>query len=360
MREKEIAVIYDLIVVGNGIAAQTFLFELFNSQKFASADVNNSQNYSVAQVFSDEISPPCSLKTTSTVALSGIEEDVSPLGNELRSSYFLFEEFVKKHSPIGVRPVVQSIVFTNSVDEAKLIRRYKKLTELNDPLLNGVRMGVQTHAFHITPEELRAWFVDFLNGQSSLKRISQFVRSIEKNEQGNVVCHLLNGENIVAKKIVLATGSYSKIFSHFFHIEELPEQMQETEILAGSYLERTVDFNLPSFLISVDGHKCVYRADEKKLVIGSVSENGAFITADLASLEKIISLFNENLSFNIGALSEFKVQTGLRHKGKKRRPIFRAIDAEKKVFMISGMYKNGFTFSHMAAKEILSHLQVSL
>lgn len=353
MSEKEIAVIYDLIVVGNGIAAQTFLFELFNSP---AADVNISQNYSVAQIFADEISPPCSLKTTSTVALSGIEEGVSPLGNELRTSYYLFEDFVKKHAPKGVRPVVQSIVFTNPKDEQKLIRRYKKLTELNDPLLNGKRMGVQTDAFHITPEELKSWFEEFLNNHSSINRMRQFVKSVEKNEQGQFVCHFLNGENIVSKKILLATGAYSKIFSTFFNFEEMSGEMNETEILAGSYLERIVDFNLPSFLISVDGNKCVYRADERRLVIGSVSENGAFITADLAGLKKIVQLFNDNLSFNIGEPGDFKIQTGLRHKGKKRRPIFRALDNEKKIFMISGLYKNGFTFSHLAAREVLKEL----
>lgn len=43
--------VYDLIVVGNGLAAQTFLFELFRHLK---SDVKKSQNFSVAQIFSEE------------------------------------------------------------------------------------------------------------------------------------------------------------------------------------------------------------------------------------------------------------------------------------------------------------------
>jgi hypothetical protein len=59
-------VIYDLIVVGNGLAAQTFLFELFNQH----GEVVKSQNFSVAQVAAEGIAPACSLRTTATVSLS--------------------------------------------------------------------------------------------------------------------------------------------------------------------------------------------------------------------------------------------------------------------------------------------------
>jgi hypothetical protein len=69
-------VIYDLIVVGNGIAAQTFLFELFTK-----LDVKKRQNFSVAQIYSEDIALSCSLRTTATVSLNGIEEGVSDLGN---------------------------------------------------------------------------------------------------------------------------------------------------------------------------------------------------------------------------------------------------------------------------------------
>lgn len=336
--------IYDLLVVGNGHAAQTFLFELFN--------FNNNQNFSVAQVYADEISPPCSLRTTATVALSGIEEGISPLGDELRTSYFLFEEFFKKHRPDGISPVVQYILHSKEEEKEKLLRRYQELKPIESSLFQTEMSGVEMDSYLISPEKLKDWLDKKCDSHLKLSRIKNFVKAIEKTEAGFVECTLLNGDVLVSKKILLATGAYSKIFSTFFSCEE----MAPTSILAGSYLERLVDFDCPSFFLTLDGNKCVYRSEEKKLVIGSVSEKGAFTTGDFEGLKTLVTLFQKHLALDIGRLEDFKMVTGLRHKGRQRRPIYKALDAEKKIFMISGLYKNGFTFAHLAAREVLKEL----
>lgn len=330
---------YDLIVIGNGLAAQTFLFELFNATK--------SQNFSVAQVYADEISPPCSLRSTATVALSGIEEGVSPLGNELRDAYFLFESFFKTHSPEGIEPVVQYILHSTEDEKEKLTRRYEKLSPVRSDLLKKEMTGIEMDSYQISPDVFKKWFEKKLNS-FNLQRVKNFARNVEKDEFGHVVCTLLNGDVMKAKKLVLATGAYAKIFSPFFPAAD----MAPTQILSGSYLERTINLNRDSFFITLDGNKCVYRSREKQLVIGSVSQKGPFESGDFAGLKDLVALFKRHLAVEIGDIEDFKMVTGLRHKGRQRRPIYKALDAEKSLYMISGFYKNGFTFSHLAARTL--------
>lgn len=341
--------IYDLIVVGNGLAAQTFLFELFNQK----STVIKNQNFSVGQVYSDEISPPCSVRTTATVALSGIEEGISPLGNELRESYFLFEKFFETHKPLGVEKVNQFILHSNAEEKEKLTRRYKTLSPIVADFLREEMTGVEMESYQISPQTFKSWLEEKI-GSFEIDRNKNFVRSMELNDLGHVELTLLNGQILTAKKILLATGAYSKIFSSFFKTSE----MDATGVLAGSYLERSVDLQRPSFFITLDGNKCVYRSNEKQLVIGSVSQKGAFESADFEELKSIVKLFKDHLKIDIGEMDDYKMITGLRHKGRQRRPIYKALDSEKKIIMISGFYKNGFTFSHLAAREILKDLNL--
>ena len=87
--------IYDLAVIGNGIAAQSFLWNL--SQK-----ESKSQNFSIAHIYSEKLAPACTLRSSATVSLNGIDEDVSALGNDMRESFFLFDELFKKYRTDGV------------------------------------------------------------------------------------------------------------------------------------------------------------------------------------------------------------------------------------------------------------------
>ena len=73
---------YDLTVVGNGIAANLFLIEYLSKK---------SQN--VLQVHSEDKTPPCSLSTTGTVVLDGVRMGVSPLGDLIYRSFDAFKNY---------------------------------------------------------------------------------------------------------------------------------------------------------------------------------------------------------------------------------------------------------------------------
>ncbi len=338
--------IYDIIVVGNGLAAQTFLFELFN-------DVKKSQNFSVAQIFSEEIAPSCSLRTLATVSLSGIEEGISDLGNELYSSFFMFEEFVNKHAPQGIERVEQIVSYTTPKEKGKMERRYKKLHVLTDPLFKEEFEGVRLNSYITSPEIYSSWFDEKINNHK-IDRIKNFVNNVNVNDEGIVECTLLSGKKILARKILLCTGAYSKIFSDFY---ETPTILKEkTHSVAGSFLERSIDLNRPSFFVVIDGLKLVYRSEEKLLTLGVSSTQGAFLSVDFNELNSALDFFHQKLNLSLGTLSDFKVKTGLRHKGIQRRPFYAALHEDKPIYLISGLYKNGFTFAHLTAREMLKNI----
>lgn len=341
--------VYDLIVVGNGIAGQTFLLKLINKLK---EDVNKSQNYTVAQIFSAEITPACSLRSTATVSLSGIEEGISELGNELRDSFFLFEDFVKNHQPSGVELVKQVVTFTTQREKEKFLRRYKKLFHLSHPLFEAEIDGVELNSYLIDPELYGDWH----NQKIASEKIDQkkdFLKNITVDDHGLIVCELINNEVLKARKVVLCTGAYAKVFSQHF---SLTEDLKDTQVVAGSYLEKSIELSMPSFYITLNGHHLIYRSSVRTLILGTASLFGAITGPDLGELFNIYNLFSSHLNFSLGAFSDFKAVVGLRHKAKKRRPMASALNNEKSVFMINGLYKNGFSFSHLCADVVMRDL----
>lgn len=337
--------VYDLIVVGNGLAAQVFLHELFTN-------VKNSQTFSVAQIFSEEISPACSLRSTASVSLSGIEEGVSELGDELRKSYFHFENFYQLFRPSGVEGVEQLITAFSLEEKQKLQRRYKDLSEQSHILFKEPLYGKKLQSYIISPQLLFNWFEEQL-AQAKFFRRKNFVHSVSKNSEGLIECHLLGGEQIVGRKILFCTGAYAKIYAHFF---EMITPLERTQVVAGSFLEREVDLKCDSFYFTHHGHNLIYRKMDHKLILGSASTKGPFTQTNFKELSFILELFKERLSLSLGEMNEFRILTGLRHKGIKRRALYGPLDEEKKVFLMSGFYKNGYTFAFYTAKEIMKTL----
>jgi hypothetical protein len=336
--------IYDLVVIGNGIAAQSFLWNLSNTD-------SKSQNFSIAHVYSNEIAPPCSFRSSATVSLNGIEEDVSPLGNDMREAFFLFEDLYKKYQPNGVEVVTRKVIATNENDTKKLTRRYKILKSISSESLKITYPGAEYTSYIITPEV----FLDWMGKHITVKKNNYpfFVRDISEVD-GVFNLKLQSKEVILAKKILFATGAYAKIFEKFYAPPESASIENKNMIKAGSYLERSIDLGPKSFYLSIDGHQILYRKNsfEQKLIIGSVTTIGAYEAPDFCELNELFSKLKALVTFDMGNISDYKVVTGLRHKGPKRLAICEAIDLEKRLFRINGLYKNGYTLGLLAAKRM--------
>ena len=152
-------------------------------------------------------------------------------------------------------------------------------------------------------------------------------------------------------------GAYSKIFENFFIPLDADSKEVKNSIKAGSYFEKYCDLGKDSFYLSIDGHQVLYRknAYESKLIIGSATTMGAFEVPDYQALSLIFNKVKPLLTFDIGEMKDFKVITGLRHKGPKRLLISECLDNEQKsLFRINGLYKNGYTMAFLASKRMLN------
>ena len=340
--------IYDLAVIGNGIAAQTFLWNLSQMDCI-------SQNFSVAHIYSEKLAPACTLRSSATVSLNGIDEDVSPLGNDMREAFFMFDDLFKKHSPQGVEEVTRTVVSTNESDTKKLTRRYKTLKTVESKLIKNQFEGAQYSSYIITPKVFTQWLSD--NTQIKKTNFELFLKDLNKyNDHYQLI--LENGEVVRAKKILFAMGAYSLIFEKFLLPLEAESAEVKNSIKAGSYFEKNCDLGKDSFYLSIDGHQVLYRknAYESKLIIGSATTMGAYEVPDYQALSLIFNKVKPLLTFDIGEMTDFKVITGLRHKGPKRLLISECIDdgEQKSLFRINGLYKNGYTMAFLASKRMLN------
>lgn len=347
--------IYDLAIIGNGISAQTFLWQM--SRAFS----ENPGPLSLAHIYADHLLPPCTQNSCATVSLNGISPGVSPLGEEMREAYFLFLEFYQKFRPAGVEEVERAVICTHPEFEKKLTRRYKKLEEVSSPYFHQKYKGVQYPSFLINAGQLSSWLTDqvHLNSKGSFTKTDflDFAKDVQ-HDGNHYSITLTNNGTLKAKKVIFFTGAYAKILGSFF--TELNQHMSEKGhvVRPGSFLEKNVDLNLPSFYLSIDDSHLLYRSNawEKKLIIGNSSGEGAYAMADYHALSKLISKLSAIMTFPLGHLDEYSVATGLRHKGPRRQLMAKALDSNQSIFYINGLYKNGFTFSFLAAKNIVKIL----
>lgn len=336
--------IYDLVVIGNGIAAQIFLWNLFEDIKC--------QDFSVAQISDEKLAPACTLRSSATVSLNGISEDVSPLGNDMRAAYYLFEKFVEEHHPDGVIKVDRHVISTNENDENKLIRRYKKVEQINSPFFNMSHRGVIYPSYLINNDFYHSWLQR--HSSKSVDSFNLFIKNIKKNDEGFFECESSCQQVVIAKKVLLATGAYAKIFNGFFYDLTGIDKESKNEIKAGTYLEKEIVLPFNSFYLSIDSYNILYKSNI--LQIGSTSVLGAFSSAPLVECNEILKHCQKYVSFDLGEISEYQKITGLRHKAPKRMIECSESLVTPGLFHFNGLYKNGFSMSFLGARKIINLL----
>lgn len=348
MEKKRSKNIYDLAVIGNGIAAQSFLWNLSMNTNF-----NGGEPYSIAHLYTEKIAPPCSLRSSATVSLNGVEEDVSPLGNDLREAYYLFENFFNQHCPEGVEKIKRSVLSTNENDTAKLKRRYKALSWIEPNNIKGKYLGIEYFSYVITPKDFLKWMTSQIKIPKD--NFPYMVKDIIKNKEDFTIV-LQDESTLLTKKILFATGAFSKIFENFYLFSKENSFEEKNAIKSGTYLERDLYLGEKSFYITIDGNLLLYRknCNENKLIIGSLSNEGAYEFPDIKSLSELLLKLNEIVTFDLGHIKDYSIVTGLRHKGKKRMLICTSLDDEKKIFTLNGLYKNGYSLSFLGAKRMQS------
>jgi|GEM_PF-647787 len=346
---------YDLAVIGNGIAAKMSLFYLAQSLK----NTDKFKDYSILNVFDEKLAPACSLKTTSTVSLNGIKEGVSELGDELREAFFHFCDFYKHYHPAGIYPSKQYLFATSIEGIEKLRLRYTDdLSKISHPLMKGLHHGVVLDSFIIIPEV----FLAFLDAEISRLNITtqeDFVLNINESED-QVLIETKSHATFKAKKLLLGTGAYTKIFQDIFLKEQIEEsffdRIDKSKVVSGSYLLFEGFEHDENFYFTFDDINVVYRKNSKELIIGSTTVEGAYLTPVMHRLFEIYHKVKSEFLIEIPSFDLFKIVTGLRHKGMKRRPFSAIISKEKRIHLMGGLYKNGWSLPFYYGKRDLKFI----
>ncbi len=339
---------FDLVIIGNGIAAKTLLFELFKTLK---ASETNCQNFSVAQIFSNQHFPNCSEKSTATISLNGVDVGVSTLGDLLVEGYDEFCNFVYNNQPDGIELVDQYIISTDGDNDQKLSRRFNQLTSLDFKLLKNSHKGVLLKSFLLSPTIFNSW-IDSRNSLHSFLQIEDVVKDVKTISAEHVLVELFGGKSIKSKYVVICSGAYFNILKNF-NQDNL--EFFSDSVVSGSYLVRDFFYD-QSFFLTLNGHNVFYRNQDNKLIIGSSSQKGNFMLPRSNELCDILDYLTKHLNLDLGSLDQFKMITGLRHKGPKRLPICGFVDEKKKISVISGLYKNGYTLSFSMSKKMINLL----
>jgi hypothetical protein len=335
--------IKNIVTIGDGIAAWCLHDELLKLP-----------NVKITNISSSDLFNPCSLSTTSLNCLRGTRRGLTDLGDKVIDSYEVFEEFYKTENPSGVYEGIEYQLWREDQHE-KWMRRYSDYLRTEDnPFLQDKLISKfnyqKNDAYFIEPIKLKQWF---RSRHSEVNYVSGFVTSINKvNEQYTLTSSL--GSNEKFDKVVLCTNHATHLLGRGYS-EKFDYYLSHCKPVAGTYLEIPLpeSFVGSNYNIAIGSHHFIVRSDSKRLQVGSTSDNKVDI--DLPNNKDILNLYN-NLqrcfTFELPDFDSFKKYVGIRHKGFERNPFWGKISGNESIYSVCGLYKNAFSFSFLAAKEL--------
>lgn len=335
-----------IITIGDGIAAWCLHHKIQNQAEYQIKNIS----------FNSEI-PQCSKSTTSLNCLRGTRAGLTELGEKIRESYFLFEEFNEKHAPSGVALGVEHSLWPFENDD-KWRRRYKEFgtskdSEFVTSLIESEQSYTPNPAYFIDPIALESWFKE---NTVNVDYVNSFVTLIEKSEEKYIV-KTSDGKEHIADKVIVCTNHAAMKLAHGFN-EKVDYYLDHCKPVAGSYLQIDIndfDFKIEtseSFNIAFESKHFIYRKEAGIVQIGSTSENRSdSLVPQKEKLRAIYDYVNENTTFDLPDFEAFTMHAGIRHKGFERKPKWGSVDGSG-LFMICGLYRNAFTFSFLAAEDI--------
>ena len=328
---------FDLLILGSGICAQSILFELSKSDRF------DLDTLKIGQVSGDTLTTPCSLNSTSVVSLSGTSRGMSPLGDLIVDSYHYTVNQIMPMFDKNFYPAKQFFIYDERKDEAQFLRRNKEIVD--HTIFDYKFRGNQESCFILDNEGL-------LNDLSneidtlSLTKINDTIVDVSYDKYVT----LLSGKKLYADKIVCALGAYSNQFLNNMDHDHL----NRSKVVPGDYLVfQNVDIGEESLVITMGHYNLVYRAYSKTILIGGTSLRDEWSAVDYVELRPLYDFF-KNIIKTLPDFSKGEVKTGLRFKGRRRRPFLGEI--KDSIYSFHGVYKNGFTFSFYMAREFVKGL----
>ncbi|WP_127716213.1 FAD-dependent oxidoreductase [Halobacteriovorax sp. HLS] len=328
---------FDILVLGNGICAQSILFEMSNNSKF------DLDSLKVAQISQNSVLAPCSDNTTSVVSLNGTTKGNSDLGDMIVESFHYTKEYQSKLK--GFYPGDHYFLLpSDEHKKKKFIRRHESFYDIE---VCGLQLqGATEENFVVNNKELSE-FLDQEINKCDIRKIESVITDIASNKI--VTC--LNGKKYKANIIISALGAYS---NHFFK-NFTNAHLSYSKTIAGDYITfERVNLGKKSFVVSSGHHNMVYRHFNQTVLIGGTTLDTQWDSVDFVEIKEQYDFYKDLFKEKIPSFDKAIIRNGKRHKGRKRMPYCdEIIDG---VYSMHGVYKNGYTFSFFLAKKLIDKI----
>jgi hypothetical protein len=338
---------YDLIVVGNGIAANLFLIEYFRQK-----------GGRVLQIHTETLCPSSSKNNTGTIFLHGIKQGVSPLGDLIVRSFNAVSDYIQEEKPPGVDSAYLYHLCSSGRDNPlEFMRRYGSVEQIET-------FG-SASITPLVPQQGKIWqgfivdlppFFNYLeqkkitDAANRLDITEDLLVGVESSKEG-VEVSLLGQHRIDARKLILCTGAYTKLFEKIYPVSN---KIAKSKVVPGAYLEHEgINLGKDSFSLQIQGHALVYHAGPSRMTIGATRQKDGVSAPDVASLKTVYQSFKELIKEDaLPPFDDFLIKQGLRHKGERRMPFWGHLEGG--IYGFFSLYRNGFSFPFLGAKELAS------
>lgn len=339
---------YDLIVVGDGLAARVFLYELNKCVKSRGSQIPN-----VAVISDSSTFAPCSVNTTATICKVGLQEGVGEHGDRLLLAYECFESFLAE-----IRSEVKSDEFCLGANhyqcfmgegEDRFSARYGEISEVEISGAKGATLfkASRGNSYLVSPLKLLSYLEENSSSHLNITRIKD--RVIALNHLGTLVGSKSKYQTRCV--LVAAGGAGEELLADTNEFGVSPKVGQS---VFGSYLEWTTSNPIPSlgssWQVGLSKFNVIYRQSDRKLLLGGTTTKNAHCFHPHHMMEQYL-IAQKKLAQVLPAFDEAEFKVGERSKLAGRRPFWGEISGQ--TLAIRGLYKNGFTLSFLAAKELV-------
>ncbi len=319
-----------IAVIGKGLAAMGVIESL--QLKYETVEIDW-----IGPAIGDEGWPNCSRNSTAVVALHGIKEGLSPLGDDLYSAFFQTKDFIESFKPAGVTKVLRYHVVRDDAD--KLENRFGQLEKHS--FFNRDYLCFFEEAYAFNTDIFLSWWFEKLSTHKGVTSYDDYIVDILSNEAIGL------RDTYHFDKVVDARGSL------------FPDDLRPVKKVPGHYWvwENVEAFPVEENIVyTVNGHNLIYNKDESSLILGGSTEKDSILAPRTEQLlrqrESFLEVFPE-----FGAsmkVEEASLKTGTRVKGPKRMPfVFLQNDNH---IVVNGFYKNGYTLCHLMGQRVVERL----
>lgn len=321
-----------LAIIGSGLMGRSLIYTLAKEQK---------QFEKITVFSSDKITLPCTLNSTAVAASRGVTSGHSVLGDMLIEGFNLFSEHVHSTGAKGIEKIFQYSGATSKMDSFKT--RYPDGSMSRKYLKEETYMAIED-AFMIDPATYIQWLLDKARESSAfiLETLDDFVVQIEEGTK--VEIKTLKGNTYFFDKVIFAGGSYN----NFWKPMAPHSKLESSKPVQGSYYEfNNLNWDEPSFSLTLDGDNIVWNRPFNRLYIGSTTSNSSHYLAPLKDLEQIYFRLKDRVLLDLPKPENAKIKVGLREKAQKRQPY---IVNRGNISFVGGLYKSAFTLSLLMAR----------